>query len=209
MRYLKLLFPAPLIPFFLVLVLVPVLAAAGGVPDGCQSESSCFFGSVLGCPAGDGTTLSPAGTIYVTVRDAAAIPISNIPPADFWLIGCNNGLGLCLGAFSTNADSLTNASGQTTISGVMRVGGCDTAVGVIVQGVQILDLAHGCQPQCHPIEVRSVDLDGDGNVNLVDFSGFAQEYILAAPPPCIDFNFDGNVSLQDFSIFAQHYQHSC
>jgi hypothetical protein len=182
----------------------------GQAVDGCQSESSCFFGSVLGCPAGDGTTLaSSGGTIYITARHSNGAPYPLVPAGDFWLIGCNGGLTLCGSSASSDADSVTNQAGQTTMSGVLRVGGCDTALNVVVQGNQLFELPSCSQPQCHPIEVRSVDIDGDLNVNLVDFSRFVQGFVLAAPPPCIDFNFDGTVNLQDFSIFAQHYQHSC
>jgi hypothetical protein len=58
---------------------------------------------------------------------------------------------------------------------------------------------------------RLGDIDGDGVVNLTDFSIFAGDYgkdtsrgaVLTSPDP--DMNCDGTVDLTDFSIFDTYY----
>jgi hypothetical protein len=137
------------------------------------------------------------------------LPIPGIPPADFWVDGCNVNLSLCGGAFSTNADSITNQLGETTISGTIGVGGCDNSIFVIVQGTPFVQYPSCNENQCLIIEVRSYDIDGDLSVDLPDFTLFAADYNQSPGPPCLDFNYDGDVSLQDFTLFAQHYLHAC
>lgn len=60
-----------------------------------------------------------------------------------------------------------------------------------------------------PLATRSVDLNGDNRVNIVDWSVFAICY--PSPPkaydPRCDLNNDGLVHLVDLVIFARHYGH--
>lgn len=49
------------------------------------------------------------------------------------------------------------------------------------------------------------DLNGDGRVNLVDFSIAAYWYKRSSPPPSVDLNSDGKVDLVDFSIMAYYW----
>lgn len=49
------------------------------------------------------------------------------------------------------------------------------------------------------------DLDGDGRVNLVDFSIMAYWYKKSSAPPAVDFNGDGVVDLIDLSILAFYW----
>jgi hypothetical protein len=49
------------------------------------------------------------------------------------------------------------------------------------------------------------DVNGDGKVNLVDFSVEAYWYKKANPPKAYDLNGDGKVNLIDFSIMASHW----
>ena len=185
-------------------------AGEDGIWDGCtssahflQSGSRCL----IACPQGGGSTLAAGGNeIVVTVRDFVGQPIPNIPASDFWLFGCSSGLQLCGGGGSIDADSSTNAAGQTTISGRLAAGGCDTGVMIVVWGVIL-----GCPPICLSLDVRSPDLDADLDVDLVDFSLFAPSF--PSPPSpynsCCDYDCDGDIDLVDFSIFAQHWQHHC
>ena len=112
-----------------------------GIWDGCTS--SVFFVQsgtrcLIACPEGDGSMLADGGNeIVVVVRDLAELPVPNIPATDIWLFGCTSGLQLCGGAGSISADSTTGSNGQTTISGRLAVGGCDSGVNVIVWGVFI------------------------------------------------------------------------
>ena len=57
---------------------------------------------------------------------------------------------------------------------------------------------------------RTVDINLDGTVNLIDVAWFAGSYPTVIFRPydrCADFNNDGLNSLSDFSFFAFHYLH--
>jgi hypothetical protein len=185
-----------------------------GIVEPCSSSATSAGGCYLVSPQGDGDRLDASGaTISVVVRDNAGAPIPGIPAADFWLIGCNDpGLVLCGGSGAINADSATNALGQTTISGQLAAGGCDSVgVLVVVQGVIIEDVLDNCNPNCLPIIAVSPDINGDLVVDLVDLSEFAKSY--TSPPKqylfCKDYNCDGYIDLVDFSLFSQHYLDQC
>lgn len=49
------------------------------------------------------------------------------------------------------------------------------------------------------------DLNGDGRVNLIDFSIMAYWFGRPNPPPAVDLNHDGVVNLVDFSIMAYYW----
>ena len=55
---------------------------------------------------------------------------------------------------------------------------------------------------------KSPDLDGDGQVALVDVSIFAAAFPPNAYEFCIDYDCDGVIGLVDLSIFAQHFAHA-
>ncbi|UCG52792.1 MAG: hypothetical protein JSW58_04360 [Candidatus Latescibacterota bacterium] len=176
-----------------------------GIVDPCNSTASSPGGCVMVCPAGDGENLSDDGaTITVTVNDGVGNPIAYIPASDFWLIGCADGLVLCGGSASSNADGPTDDNGITTISGTIAAGGYDGGLEVVVQGVLI-----GCPVICLPITVPSVDISGDLAVTLIDFAMFAQSYPPQPYDPSCDFNCDGLVDLVDFSKFAFHFYDPC
>jgi hypothetical protein len=179
------------------------------VVDPCLSSSYTSGPAQLHiCPGGDGETLAEVGAvIYVQILDENADPIPMIPIHDFWLDGCSSGLALC--PLSSWADSLTNANGETTISGTIRAGGCDTGIVVWVQGVRLVGGLLCAIPECLPIEVRSSDFNRDLVVDLIDLSRFARSYLKPTFEPCVDLNIDNGVDIIDLSIFAQHYLHGC
>ncbi|HEY4516747.1 MAG TPA: dockerin type I repeat-containing protein [Candidatus Peribacteraceae bacterium] len=53
--------------------------------------------------------------------------------------------------------------------------------------------------------VGKADINGDGKINLVDFSVLAYWYKRPSPPPRADLNGDGKVDLIDFSIMAFYW----
>ena len=167
---------------------------------------------------GGGDQLSDLGAdISVVAKDNVGAAIPAIPAADFWVIGCNDGLVLCGGSAAVNADSVTNALGQTTITNALRVGGCDTGLQVVIQGT-IVDEPGNCgTPLCLPIVINSTDLNNDLVSGIQDFSAFGIAYPTVLNPlpdpfePCMDYDCSGGpvLGLVDFSIFAQHYDNEC
>jgi len=196
-----------------------VNTAYSGIVDPC--ESSAVMGAGPFCMVADlvggGDQLSDLGAdISVVAKDNTGAGIPNIPAADFWVVGCTDGLVLCGGSAAVNADSVTNAAGETTITNQLRVGGCDTGLQVVIQGTVVNETGNCGTALCLPIAVNTTDLNGDLLSNLQDFSAFAQQFPTTANPnpvfnPCLDYDCSGGplLGLVDFSIFAQHYDNEC
>jgi hypothetical protein len=204
-------------------LVVDVKDATGGIIDPCGSlvwTTGTMPACMMNCPVGDGRSLDTdlGVVIYFVVKDGAGSPVQGILPQDVWLVGCSGTiptLQQCAGAGSVDADSATNASGQSTISGRWAASGCDpTGVSVVVEGIIIADEAT-CIPICLDIAATSPDLSGDGGiidgiVELADFSQFGLVYNKPAQyDACWDFNCDTLVDLLDFSLFGLHWMHDC
>jgi hypothetical protein len=181
----------------------------------------------LACPKGDvPVNLAALGlTISVTVKDnsgGGGAPIAGVPAGDIWVKGCNDALVLCGGSGALNAAAATDALGQTTITGDMAAGGCDTGLNVVVQGVVLG--GGSCPAICLGIAVRSADFTSagagpaDNKIDIHDFSnltkGFAPKY--PSPPKpyagnqCYDLQTPfGTITVVDFSKFGEHYNHQC
>jgi len=207
--------------------------ANSGIVDPCKSTVTANAGVVLVCPLGDGDALNsnPGGgiancQIALTVRDNANVGIAGIPGTDMWLVGCNDGLLLCGGSASSNADLATDATGATTFSNEPAASGCDTGLYVVVQGIIIQD--GSCLPKCLPIAARSPDYKSaagvgdppacaadlrcpDYKVTNADFSWFSGHYTIniAFPKPyfsCADYGAPlGVIGLSDLSKFTVHF----
>lgn len=224
----------------LCLQIAGVNTVNSGIVDPCNSTASAAAGAIVACPQGDGTTLASVGsTISVTVKDNTNAPVPGVPAADFWLIGCSNGLVLCGGSASIDATAATDLLGQTTINGDIAAGGCDAGVKVVVQGIVIGGGA--CPVICLAITVRSPDLiiDAGNIVTSNDFAKFGTLYpypgvsaggnvhvygpgicaviVGGGAPPAADVNSAKvdyvspflAVNLADFAFFGSHYTHKC
>ena len=199
---------------FLALIAVVLLSsqlqpANSGVVNSCTSTAAGAGCCYLVCPQGDGTRFDDPGCnaiISLTARDIGGIPIPGILAADIWLIGCNDGICLCGGSGSINADSNTSAfvPGFTTISGDLAAGGCDTGFYVVIQGVIV-----GCPATCLPYQIMSPDINCDLIVDLIDLAMFAPPYQSGPYDICIDYDCNGYLDLIDFAIFGIHYLHAC
>ena len=200
-----------------------VHTAYSGVVDPCLYTATMAAGPfcMVADLVGGGDRLRDLGaTITVVVHDQFDVGIPDIPAADFWVIGCSDGLVLCGGAAAANADSVSSpwpaVLGQTTISARLRVGGCDTGLHVVVQGT-VIDEPGNCGTHlCLPIVVNSTDLNNDLKSNLQDFSLFGQDFPTIINPtpvfnPCLDYDCTGGplLGLVDFSIYAQHFDNEC
>jgi len=203
---------------FALLLVFATSVSAGEVHD-CLSTVSLSASPlhVLICPAGDFQDMGDdcGGYIMITAKDASNVGVAHIPWTDYWLNACDAGDNLFLCAGAVSADSMTNSLGQTTISDQISGGGCVIigGISVAIQNKVIL-LSPGCtDPVCLTMEIKSPDLNGDGFVNLTDFSRFGNAYGTssgdAAYDDCCDYNDDTGVGLSDFSLFGNHYQHVC
>jgi hypothetical protein len=186
-----------------------------GIVDPCNSTASSGTGVHFICPQGDGDALNsligpnPDLTISVTIRDNTNAPVVGIPAADFWLIGCNDLLVLCGGSGSINASGATDSNGETTITGDIAGGGCETGVRVVVQGIILGNGA--CAPICLPISVRGPDLVVNLSVTAADFSAFGLAFPPNAYSSCVDYVGGpyGTITVADFSKFGLHFTHAC
>ena len=194
------------------MVLLVAGVASAGIIDPCNSPVvytgpvvACYFS----CPQGDTDTFAEQGfTFSFTINDLLGAPVPDIPGSDFWLVDCDptGTLVLCGGSASSAADSATNGNGQTTMSnGTLNAGGCTDNLSVVVQGFVLEDPGTGCQPYCYDIWVRSVDLDGSLEVNLVDLAMFSACFPPQPYDKCCDFDCNATVNLQDLARFAFHF----
>jgi hypothetical protein len=190
--------------------------ADAGIISGCFSYWQLHitvpapFCGLFVCPQGDTASFIAQGWwIWICVIDITGQPIPAIPPTDFWLVDCDplSDAALCAGSASSNADSMTNAQGMTTMSlGGLTGGGCADGMALIVQNFVVLDSVGGCAAEdCKPIILRSPDIDGSLEVNLVDLSIFAASFPPQPYDPCCDFDVNAVVNLQDLSRFAFHF----
>lgn len=221
-------------------LLVANSTAFAGIIDPCNSTCSVVLAGASGtpvilaaCPQGDGGSFIAQGWyLDLTIEDGVGNGIENISPTDFWIDDQDPAvvlLALCGGSASSGADSLTNASGETTMSntslaasntgatGVGTVGNaggpfCANGVIVVVQGTII---STGCPTPVavvHPVNPRSFDLTGDGIVNSSDLFSFALDYPPNLFGSCTDYNASGTGDLPDLTTFALHFgppSHSC
>jgi hypothetical protein len=165
-------------------------------------------GCLMICPQGDGPILSDGGNeICVTVRDVNGNPIAGILATDLWLTGCTN-LVLCGGSGSSNADAATDAAGQTQFSGGMAAGGCDTGLYVVVQGV-VIGCPPTCLAIDVRSPDITADLIVDLSDFSLFAGDPGYPSPPDSYDPCMDYDCDGDIDLVDFSLFAQHWQHTC
>jgi hypothetical protein len=191
-------------------------SGTSGVVDPCISSASSAGGCFFVCPLGDADRLDDFGAVIsIVAKDANGLPLGAIPASDFWALGCTDGIVLCGGGGGINADSASNANGETTMSGDMAGSGCDLdGMVVVIQGA-IVQEAPACDPLCLAFDVVSPDITGDGGVidGIVELADFSKFGIVYDKPllydACFDYNCDGFVELLDFSKFGLHWQHSC
>jgi hypothetical protein len=204
------------------LVASALLVASGtafaGVIDACNSTASVVLAGQAGtpvtasvCPSGDAENFGVQGFyISATIEDGLGVGIPGILASDFWLDDCdalNDLIVLCGGSASSNADSLTNSLGKTTMSNTSIAGGdCALGVIVLVQGAILDDPATSCTTKlCLPVYVKSYDLTGDLNITLGDLTTFAQGYPPNAFEVCTDYSGNGTNNLADLATFALHF----
>jgi hypothetical protein len=175
-------------------------AASAGIPDEVQSTASSAGGTVMITPSGAGGTLAAAGaTVTVTLLDASMLPVPNYPFQDIWLDDTGDfAIALCQGG--STADANTNASGVTTIGGVISGGGFTQTTQVWVAGTPLSGAAL-------TVALNSPDINGDLAVDIVDFGTFGTDF--GSTLFRSDFVFDGSVDIADFGTFGVSFGQVC
>lgn len=196
-------------------------SGTSGVIDACASDASSAGGCWLVCPLGDADRLDDFGAVISIFASDGTSGLGNIPNTDFYLLGCTDGIVLCGGGGSINADSassnLAATLGQTTMSGDWAASGCDLdGVVVVIQGTIVEEgTPPACSPKCLDFDVVSPDITGDGGVidGYVEVADFGKFGLVYDKPllydACYDYNCDGQVELADFGDFGLHWEHSC
>lgn len=185
-----------------LMVLGVASMAMAGIPDPAQCTATAGSGCLRVVPDGTGDALGTSGlTVSVTVVDGGGNAVQNYPFQDVNLVDNAGGAEISLCTAQWPAALNTNASGQTTITGAGFGGGqTQNGMRVALSGVPITGSV------AMTIDVKSADIDGNGAVNLTDWSslsfGFVQFYQTAGIDFEIDLNCDGNENLVDVSKFA-------
>jgi hypothetical protein len=179
--------------------IVALLALGGVALAGIPCAGTSFFDvytnsvpcdSVAGgfCPAGDMSIVTVKITVndcYGNALDSLDVDIRPDTP------------GFKFTAAESSQVVATNTLGEAQVT-VQCFGGCgDLDFIGICEGVTL--------GPSDPIYSASVDNNGSGAVDAVDFSIFAGNY--GSANPCHDYNCSGQVDAVDFSIFAGHYGH--
>jgi hypothetical protein len=103
-------------------------------------------------------------------------------------------------------------NGQTTITGSLAGGGCDSQVYVVVQGA-VVSGPSCTTPAPLSIDTKSPDTDGDLDVDSVDFTNFGNGWVPLGGVynSCMDFNCSSSMNSIDFTEFGNHYgnAHAC
>ncbi|RKZ13207.1 hypothetical protein DRQ53_11545 [bacterium] len=176
--------------------------ASAGIPDDTTSTASSAGGVVMITPSGAGASLASAGaTVTVTVLDVGSLPVANYPFQDIWLDDTGDAaISLCQGGSA--ADANTNASGVTTIGGVISGGGFTQNTQVWIAGTPLAAAMTGTSPA-----LNSPDIDGSLGVDIVDFGTFGADF--GSTQFRSDLVFDGVVDISDFGTFGTSFGQVC
>jgi hypothetical protein len=154
--------------------------------------------SIAVCPAGDLGDLD----ITLTIRDSDGDAIAQMWCDDVELdwTGSDPEYGEpypCKGK-DLFVSEKTSASGVATVDW-SHMGGCGT--------IEVVAIAAVALPETAVVVLNSPDFDGDGDVDLSDYSTFAELY--GGSELCGDYNFNGTVDTADFGTFTAHYYDQC
>lgn len=197
------------------LVALVAAPAAANLPDLTLSTATVdgTAACVYSIPDGSGQPFSAAqtntgatvdATITVTLLNPVGNPVVGFPLEDVWVESIDGGLQFCA---TVNADADSDASGVTTFSGALAVGG--NTIVANGGGLHIMVLGSALVGSDLPLNVLTPDLDGDQVVGLSDTVLFVPLYTGASYDPAIDFYFDGVINLSDLVQYASGLNTAC
>jgi len=146
---------------------------------------------IFTCPTGDESKLD------VTVRDQFNLPI----PLQTVTVTLGNVTDVCAGAIS----GATDASGYVRLD--LPVGTISTVASPRITSTYTVTVM-GYTIKSGTVEIMSADYDCSPQVNALDFSFFATDWLSTGVGLRSDFNNDGAVDALDYSMWAIHWLHN-
>jgi hypothetical protein len=170
--------------------------AVAGIPD--PDYSTVTLGpdqNMVSCPGGEGPTYE---FVTVNARRADNTPIAEIPSTSFFFtITGGNVTMTCTSVppeTDVNGDIQFNMVADETIE---LLSPSELGVECMIYTIVLNDY--------DGLQVNTFDLNGNGCVDLADFSMFSSIYLTNNPRG--DYNWSGQVDLPDFGMFSAHYLH--
>lgn len=212
----KNLIPSISMAFAVVFLLSGPARACTGIPDLYYSivwQAFEGWATLLISPDGSGPPITEARTSDGTVVDATIHltllyncdgvvgSVANFPVEDLWLETVGGGVVFCRGG--SIADDPSDLDGNTKWSLPLRGGGWDEGASRVVVNGMPLGSSEGLT-----LNFNSPDLNGDGQVNLMDVTEFAQDYFSGYTFRSDLFR-DGVPNLSDLGSLAEFMGKSC
>jgi len=177
------------------LILSMAAVAGAGIPDADASYVTMTAGGkgLTTCPLGDG---NPYQYITVTALRTDLSPIQGIPSGNFFFTITGSGSSnVSIDAVDTETDVSGNIRFEANSSGTVLYGSLTITVQIYTVVLTDSDL----------LWCNTYDYDDDGDVDPVDFVGFAGDFGTTNEES--DFTWDGVVDPVDFVSFASHFGH--
>jgi hypothetical protein len=155
-------------------------------------------------PGGMDGFLNPEDhTIDVYVRDGANAPVELLAE-DIWLE--HPDVVWCPGGVIADSSTYAPDAGHTTFTGTPHGG---IAFGADCSAIAMEVFAAGVSIEALPLSVNSPDIDGNLQVDIIDFCGFGDLYnCFSDCDLCLDYDESGTIDIADFGIFATLYHAS-
>ncbi len=188
------------------------------------SPANTVEASLFVLPDGSGPALSEAyqyagqnidATITLGLVTCWGDPIQGFPLEDIWLESEDDGLGVCNSGnvWGFSPDGSSDINGEVTFSSSLAGGGWNEGpLWVYVVGGRALspiDCPWGVLQSPVPLRINSADINGDGQVDLIDISLFSSDFFGSIPHYRSDFRWDGVLDLSDVALMASGVGKEC
>ncbi len=152
----------------------------------------------------------PAGSCQTCWGD----PIQGFSLEDIWLEPGDDGLGVCNSGnvWGFSPDGSSDINGEVTFSSSL-VWWLDrgSASGLCGgrRALSPIDCPRGVLQSPVPLRINSADINGDGQVDLIDISLFSSDFFGSIPHYRSDFRWDGVLDLSDVALMASGVGKDC